>query len=86
MRRYKNFSRLGKVILVKNLDEYVLFCDNLKGQTSDKFKTAVRKTGGIVWFGLLNATNVTSDCGYGQLYKSQIAIAQQSWLEEGENV
>jgi len=75
-------------ITVKDLDEYVLFCNNLKAQTSDEFKAAVRKTGGIVWFDVPNGTNVWQpvDCSYGQLYKSQIAITQQQWLEHGENV
>lgn len=77
---------LSKV--VEDLDEYVLFCDNLVAQTSEEFKTAVRNTGGIVWFGIPNGTNVWQpvDCGYGQLYKSQVALAQERWLEEGDNV
>ena len=79
-------STLAKA--VQNLDEYVLFCDNLVAQTSNEFKEAVRATKGIVWFGLANATNIWQpvDCGYGQLYKSQVALAQERWLEESDNV
>ena len=56
----------------------MLFCDNL-GQTSEEFKIAVKKTGGIVRFWVQNGTNISQpvDCGYGQLYKSQIALAQE---------
>ena len=73
---------------VENVNEYVLFCDNLTGQTTDEFKKEIRKTNGIVWFGVANATNVWQpvDCGYGQLYKAQIAIAQEEWLEDDENI
>ena len=73
---------------VQNLDEYILFCDNLVGQTSEEFQKAVRKTGGIVWYGLANATNIWQpvDCGYGQMYKAQMALAQERWLEEGDNI
>ena len=48
---------------------------------------AVRKTGVIVWFGVPNGTNIWQpvDCGYGQLYKLQIALAQERWFE-GDNV
>lgn len=34
------------------LDEFVLICDNLKAQTSEEFKEAVRKINGIVYFGV----------------------------------
>ena len=39
---------------VDNLDECVLFCDNLTAQTSDEFLKEVRQNKGIVWFGVPN--------------------------------
>ena len=73
---------------VSNLDEFVLFCDNLAAQISEPFKEKIRELNGIVWYGLANATNVWQpvDCGYGQLYKAQISIAQEEWLEDDDNV
>ena len=73
---------------VANLDEFVLFCDNLEGQISLQFQDAVRKLNGIVWYGLANATDLWQpvDAGAGYLIKMLIDAEQQQWLEDDENV
>ena len=79
---------------VADLDEFVLFCDNLEGQISLQFRDAVRKLNGIVWYGLANATDLWHatdlwqpvDVGAGYLIKKLIDAEQQQWLEDDENV
>ena len=71
-----------------HLNEFVLFCDNLHGQLSDLFKSEVSKLGGIVWYGVPNATDIWQpvDSGFGQLLKKLTDHEQQQWLESDENI
>ena len=73
---------------VANLDEFVLFCNNLEGQISLQFQDAVRRLNGIVWYGVANATDLWQpvDAGAGYLIKKLIDAEQQQWLEDDENV
>lgn len=73
---------------VDNLDEYVLFCDNLTAQTSDEFLKEVRQHKGIVWFGVPNGTHYWQpvDAGPGKAFKSHIKEEQNIWLENDENI
>ena len=42
---------------MENKQNYILFCDNLEGQTALPFQEEVRKRGGMVWFGVKNTTD-----------------------------
>ena len=57
--------------MVKDLDRFVLFCDNLTAQVPDEFKKDVSKLNGVVWFGLPNRTDLWQpvDAGMGELIK-----------------
>ena len=46
-------------LIVKNLDRFVLFCDNLTAQVSEEFKTAASNMKGVAWFGLANGTDLS---------------------------
>ena len=39
-------------------DRFVLFSDNISVQVRDKFKDAVSSIGGLVWYGMPNATGL----------------------------
>ena len=71
-----------------NLDEYVLFCDNLTAQVSDEFLNEVRQHKDIVWFGVSNGTHFWHpvDVGPGKAFKSHIKAGQNIWLENDENI
>ena len=73
--------------LTKDEDRFVLFCDNLTAQQSVEFKETIAKQGGVVWFGLPNATDLWQvvDAGPGQLVKVLIGQAQRQWLEDDAN-
>ncbi|XP_065665464.1 uncharacterized protein LOC136086894 [Hydra vulgaris] len=73
---------------VANLDEYVLFYDNLTAQVSDEFLNEVRQHEGIVWFGVPNGTHFWQpvDAGRGKAFKSHIKTEQNIWLENDENI
>ena len=73
---------------VANLDEYVLFCNNLTAQVSDEFLNEVRQHKGIVWFGVPNGTHFWQpvDAGPGKAFKSHIKAEQNIWLENDENI
>ena len=73
---------------VSDIDEYVLFCDNLKGQANDEFKSEVRMHSGIVWYGIPNRTHFWQpvDAGPGKTFVSLVKQAQQEWLEHDENI
>ena len=42
---------------MENKQNYILFCDNLEGQTALPFQEEVRKRGGMVWFGVKITTD-----------------------------
>ena len=42
----------------KGTDRFVLFYDNLSAQVTDNFKDAVFSIGGLVWYGVPNATDL----------------------------
>ena len=73
---------------VKESGEFILFCDNLVGQTSLRFQEEIRKLGGIVWYGLAGATDLWQpiDAGIGHILKVLINHEQQEWLEHDDNV
>ena len=73
---------------VANLDEYVLFCDNLTAQTSDEFLKEVRQHKGIIWFGVPNGTHYWQpvDAGPGKAFKARFKEEQNIWLENDENI
>lgn len=73
---------------VADLNEYVLFCDNLTAQTSDAFLREVRQHNGIVWFGVPNGTHFWQpvDAGPGKAFKSYIGREQNIWLEKDKNI
>ncbi|XP_065671907.1 uncharacterized protein LOC136089754 [Hydra vulgaris] len=73
---------------VVNLDEYVLFCDNLTAQVSDEFLNEERQHKGIVWFGGPNGTHFwqPADAGPGKAFKSHIKAEQNIWLENDKNI
>ena len=72
---------------VENLKRFVLFCDNLTSQTHEDFKTKISSLGGVVWYGLPNATDLWQpvDAGFGELLKTLINHKLTSWLEGEEN-
>ena len=37
---------------MKDKQDFILFCDNLEGQTALLFQEEVRKSGGIIWYGV----------------------------------
>ena len=73
---------------VKDLDKFLLLCDNLEGQISSEFKEKVRLLEGLVWYGLKNGTEFwkPTDGGVGRILKVLIGQEQQEWLESDENL
>ena len=69
-------------------DEFLLFCDNLSSQTSEKFLAAVRAINGVVWFGVSGTTDIWKpvDCGIWQMLKQMVSKIQDKWLEHDENI
>ena len=69
-------------------NEFVLFCDNLVSQTSEKFLAAVPAINGVVWFGVSVETDIWQpvDCGIGQMLNQIVAKVQDEWLEHDENI
>lgn len=68
-------------------DRFVLYVDNLEGQKADRFKDAVSANGGLVWYGLANATDIWQpiDAGYGRLLKASVKQYFFDWLDNDEN-
>ena len=68
--------------------DFILFCDNLEGQVALRFQEEVRKSGGIVWYGVKNATDIWQpvDAGMGRILKTLVAQEQQDWLEYNNNI
>ena len=71
----------------KGTDRFVLFCDNLSAQVADNFKDAVSSIGGLVWYGVPNATDLWQpvDDGFGQLLKVLAIQEHKHWLDCDEN-
>ena len=71
----------------EDLGRYVLFCDNLTAQTSDKFKEAVSDGEGVVWYGLRNAIDLwqSVDAGIAYTLKQLIGQAHRDWLDFDDN-
>ena len=72
---------------VENKGRFVLFCDNLSSQTHEDFKAKISSMGGVVWFGLPNATDLWQpvDAGLGELLKTLINHQFTTWLEGESN-
>ena len=68
-------------------DRFVLFCDNLSAQVTDNFKDAVYSIGGLVWYGVPNATDLSQpvDAVFGQLLKVLTKQEHNYWLGCDEN-
>ena len=73
---------------MKDKQDFVLFCDNLEGQTALLFQEEVRKSGGIIWHGVKNATDLWQpvDAGMGRLLKVLVFHEHQAWLEYDQNI
>ena len=73
---------------MKGSGDYILFCDNLVGQTAASFQEEVRKSGGIVWYEVKDATDIWQpvDAGMGQILKVLTFHEQQDWLEFDDNL
>ena len=58
--------------VVKDFDDYVLFCDNLDAQTCDAFREKISSLGGVVKYGPAGKTDSWQpvDSGFGRLTKS----------------
>ena len=62
------------------MDEFVIFCDNLDGQTCDAFRDNLGVTFAMGHLGK------PVDGGFGRLLKVLIKAEQQEWLECDENI
>ena len=62
-------------------------CHNL-GQKADLFKDIVKESGGLVWYGVANATDIWQpiDAGYAQLLKVLIKQEFFKWLDDDNNM
>ena len=69
-------------------DEFIIFCDNLDGQTCDGFREKIKQLNGIVRYGPVGKTDTWQpvDSGFGHLLKVLISNEQQDWLEHDENM
>ena len=66
---------------------FLLFCDNLEGQTKPAFKDEVIAQKGIPVFGVANATDIWQpvDGGYGATLKRLVNQEFFNWLDDEEN-
>ena len=78
---------LEKFVKDEGMERFVLLLDNLSTHTEENFKKSVCDLGGLVWFGLPDATDLwqSADAGYEQGLKSLISKEQRVWLDEEEN-
>ena len=70
------------------VNEFLLFVDNLKAQTSGKFRTALHDISGVKHYGVSGATDTWQpvDCGIGRILKNLVSREQDEWLEFYENI
>ena len=82
-----NWAKKTLVPAVKDKQDFILFCDDLEGQTALLFQEEVRKSGGITWYDVKNATDLWQpvDAGMGRLLKVLVFHEQQDWLEYDQN-
>ena len=73
---------------IEQLDEIVLFCDNLDAQTFVQFREKLEELDGKTNYGPKNLTDCWQmvDAGYGKLLKVLTKHEQQLWLETDENL
>ena len=73
---------------MKDKQDFILFCDNLEGETALLFQEEVGKSGGIIWYGVKNATDLWQpvDARMGRLSKVLVFHEQQDWLEYDQNI
>ena len=73
---------------MKDKQDFILFCDNLEGQTALLFQEEVRQSGGIIQYGVKNATGLWQpvDAGIGRLLKVLVFHEQQDWLKYDQNI
>ena len=48
-----NWAKKTLAPAMKDMQGFILFCDNLEGQTALLFKEEVRKSEGIIWYGVV---------------------------------
>ena len=81
-------KRTLKEAVYKENEEFLLFCDNLKGQAHELFLQETRSLNGVVWFGIPDATDIwqPADCNFGRVVKGKITQLQELWLQQEENI
>ena len=89
MGRHRSLCKLGKKTLAPAMTEkqdFILFCDNLEGKTTLFFQEEVRKSGGIIWYGDKNATDLWQpvDAGMERLLKVLVFHEQQHRFVDGK--
>ena len=77
------FNQILRFVKEQNLNKFVFLLDNLKGQMWDDFKDAVAGAKGLLWYGLLGATNLWQavDARYTATLKALIAVEHSKWLD-----
>ena len=65
----------------------MLLLDNREAHTKEEFKEVVSSFSGVVWFGLLNATDFWDpvNTGYAQVLKVLVEIKHREWLDHENN-
>ena len=65
-----------------------MLCNNLEDQKAEVFKESVEALGGIVWYGVANATDIWQpiDAGYAQFLKVLIKQEFFNWLDDEDNI
>ena len=86
MDRHHSLCKLAKKTsspAMKDKKDFILFCENLEGQTALLFQEEVQKSGGIICYGVKNATDLWQpvDAGMGRLLKVLVFHEQQDWFE-----
>ena len=71
----------------EHLKKFVLFADNLTGQVRDDFKESVSDCSGVVWYGLLNATDLWQpvNASYAKMLKTLMEQEHHKWLGDEEH-
>ena len=74
--------------IVKDTRNFILFLDNLEAHVQESFRNSIKDLGGIIWFGLTNATNIwqPGDGGYAATLKTLINQELFNWLDDEDNV
>ena len=73
---------------VSDLDNFILFLDNLTAHVQDRFRETVEELNGLGWFGIPGATDIWQpvDGGYASTLKALIRQKFFNWLDDAENL